>query len=61
MNNDPHNHSNTDNEFFHHKERKDGTRDLFYGPKGKDKHNHAVIDENGNVKFLREDGQIKTN
>ncbi len=41
-------------EFFHHKERPDGTRDLYFGKLGAKDHGHAVIDDNGNVVFLRE-------
>jgi len=48
-------------EFFRHKERADGTRDLYFGELGADDHGHAVI-KNGNVKFLREsDGRIVAN
>ena len=46
-------------EFFKHSERKDGTRDLYYGEVGSEEHGHAVIDKSGNVRFIREsDGRI---
>ena len=49
-------------EFFKHKERSDGTRELYYGDIGAGNHGHAVIDKSGNVKFLREsNGHIIAN
>ncbi len=49
-------------EFFKHKERSDGTRDLYYGDIGSSDHGHAVIDKSGNVKFIREsDGRVIAN
>ncbi len=46
-------------EFFTHKERSDGTRDLYYGPEGSSDHGHAVIDKNGNPTYIREsDGRV---
>ena len=46
-------------EFFKHRERPEGTRDLYHGELGGDAHGHAVIDKNGNVKYLREsDGRV---
>lgn len=47
------------NEFFIHRDRNDGSSDLFYGTKGYQNHNHVVFDQNRNVDFLREDGFIK--
>lgn len=59
MNNDTDNRANTSGEFFRHWERADGTRELLFGPLGKKEHGHAVIDQFGRVKFLREtDGRI---
>lgn len=46
-------------EFFVQKERVDGTRDLIFGDIGSSDHGHAVLDRNGNPKFIREkDGRI---
>ena len=46
-------------EFFKHSERPDGTRDLYHGDIGGGTHGHAVIDKNGNVKYVREsDGRV---
>jgi len=47
-----------DNEFFIHKNRINNNRELIYGEKNSQDHNHAVFDQNGNVKFLRENEQI---
>lgn len=41
-------------EFFTHTERSDGTRDLYFGKIGDKDHGHAVIEKNGNVRYLRE-------
>lgn len=46
--------SNAGGEFFAHKTRPDGTRDLYFGPPGEEEHGHAIIDESGRVKYLRE-------
>lgn len=51
--------SKVGDEFFKHKERTDGARDLYHGDLGGAAHGHAVIDKNGNVKYLREsDGHV---
>ncbi len=49
---------NNNNEFLNHKDRNDNNHDLFYGQLGSNEHNHIVFDQNGNIKFLRENGQI---
>ncbi|MCX6721787.1 MAG: hypothetical protein NTY04_01150 [Candidatus Staskawiczbacteria bacterium] len=43
---------------YSHVTRPNGDRSLVYGTKGSDVHNHAVIDSKGNVKYLREEGQV---
>lgn len=54
--------SQTNSEFFVHSERKNGTRDLYFGNIGDSQHGHAVIGKNGNIKYLREsDESVKTN
>jgi len=51
--------SKTNSEFFSHKERKDGTKDLYFGKLGDKEHGHAIIDKDGKVNYLREsDGRI---
>jgi len=37
-----------------HRERPDGTRDLFHGPTGSSAHGHAVLDPMGNPRYERE-------
>jgi hypothetical protein len=44
--------------FYSHTTKANGDRSLVYGEKGAPTHNHAVIDENGNIKYLREDGKV---
>lgn len=46
--------SKTDREWFSHRERADGTRDLSFGDHSSEGKGHAVIDKNGTVKYLRE-------
>jgi hypothetical protein len=59
MNNYTDNRSDAGGEFFRHRERADGNRELLFGPLGLTGHGHAVIDWSGRVKFLREaDGRI---
>ena len=37
----------------------DGDTDNYFGPKGQDGHGHAVVDQDGNVKYLRDpDGTV---
>jgi len=51
--------SRAGDEFFNYSERDNGDQSLVFGQIGGDEHGHAVLDENGNVKFLREtDGRI---
>ena len=49
-------------EFFKHIEREDGTRELLFGETGAENHGHAVLDQHGNVQYLREqDGHVVAN
>ena len=51
--------SRAGDEFFRHRTRLDGKRDLFFGPEGEKEHGHAVIGPTGGVQFLREtDGRV---
>jgi hypothetical protein len=59
MNNNTNNRSDAGGEFFRHRERADGNRELLFGPLGQADHGHAVLDRSGRVKFLREvDGRV---
>ena len=52
-------HNPETNETFVHREREDGTRDLHFGQTGSELEGHAVIDPNGNPRYLREtDGHV---
>ena len=44
-------------QFTRHITRDDGTRDIYFGKIGEQDHGHGVIGENGNVRFLREEGR----
>ena len=58
----PREESRTSGEWFSHRERADGTRDLSYGDRSGGGKGHAIIDPSGNVKFLREkDGRTIAN
>lgn len=48
--------SKTGGEFFVHRERPDGTRELIFGPIGSQDHAHTVLKPNGNPVFIREIG-----
>lgn len=51
--------SDAGGEFFRHRERSDGMRELLWGPPGVQEHGKAVLDQSGNVAFIREvDGRV---
>ena len=59
MNNKTNNRSDAGGEFFRHRERADGNRELLFGTLGQTNHGHAVIDRAGRMKLIREvDGRI---
>lgn len=51
--------SKSSSEFFVHEEKLDGSRNLYFGKMHDKIHGHAILDANGNVRYVREsDGRI---
>jgi hypothetical protein len=55
----PREESEAGGEWFSHRTRKDGARDLSFGDLAGPARGHVVMDKNGNVKYAREkDGRV---